>query len=95
MSSVAAPLRSIMTALAESRRRRADAHAHAICPVDALEFTPLYTEGRCPLCGWIPEGYVYARSPLSRYERYWGAMGAIAVISLVMLLVVVFALTNS
>ena len=82
-------------ALAAARQRYADAQARAICPVDNLEFTPLYTDGHCPLCGWTPDGYHLARPPLSHYDRFWGALGAIAALSVVMLLVVLFVQSSS
>lgn len=85
----------IADALAAARRRHADARARAVCPNDGLEFTPLYTDGRCPLDGWTPGGYHYARPAVSGYDRHWGALGAIAVVSLVMLFVVVFVLTHT
>lgn len=88
-------LATISGMVAAARRRFLDARSRAICPVDDLEFTPLYSDGHCPLCGWVPEGYRYARPPLSGYDRHWGALGAIAAVSAVMLLVVVFALSNT
>jgi hypothetical protein len=86
---------AIARSLAAMRRRHADARARAVCPVDNLEFTPLYTDGHCPLCGWVPEGYRYTRPTLSRYDRHWGALGAIGALSVAMLLVVVFVLSNT
>jgi len=90
-----AVLPQIAEALAAMRTRYADARARAVCPVDNLEFTPLYTDGHCPLCGWVPEGYHYAPPALSRYDRHWGALGGIAALSVVMLLAVVFVLSNT
>jgi hypothetical protein len=93
--SCARAARGLVEGVATARRRGGDAHARAICPNDKWAFTPLYTDGACPLCGWEPEGYRYARPPLSRYDRYWGALGAIAAVSVAMLLVVLFALSNT
>ena len=28
----------------------------AYCQADSWEFDPRYTQGRCPICGWAPEG---------------------------------------
>lgn len=99
MSGVTATLRSfadaVSRALGRARGRGADRHAQAICPVDSWAFTPLYTDGVCPLCGWTPEGYTYAAPPLTPYERYWGAMGGIAALSTVMCVAVIVALTRS
>jgi hypothetical protein len=81
--------------IASARQRFDDARARAVCPNDSLEFTPLYTDGHCPLCGWVPDGYRYTRPVLTAYERHWGALAAIAAVSVVMLFVVVFALSNT
>jgi len=77
--------------VAALRRRRTDRRAQAICPVDTRAFTPLYTDGACPLCGWTPEGYVHGTPLLTPYDRYWGALGAIAAVSVVMAVVVLVA----
>jgi hypothetical protein len=76
------------------RSRRADARARAICPVDSWTFTPLYTNGSCPLCGWKPEGYAYAPPALAPYDRYWGALAGIAGVSVVMCIAVLVAYTR-
>lgn len=79
----------------DTRRRRGDASARAICPTDSWAFTPLYTDGHCPLCGWTPDGYVHRTPFLTPYERYWGALGGIAALSVVMCIVVVIASAHS
>lgn len=79
---------------AATQRRRADGRARAICPNDAWAFTPLYTDGACPLCGWVPDGYVYSPPFLTPYERYWGGMAGIAAMSVVMCITVVVALAK-
>ena len=81
----------LVAALRAMWQRRLDQHARAICPVDSWAFTPLYTDGHCPLCGWAPDGYVHTKPPLTSYERYWGAMAGITAMSLLMLIVVVVA----
>jgi len=102
MSSLSAALRSLLASLsrlggsaagevAALRGRRIDRRAQAICPVDARAFTPLYTDGACPLCGWAPDGYVHTTPLLTPYDRYWGALGAIAAVSVVMAVVVLVA----
>ena len=106
MSAVTNALRSAGASLARAagrvldraggaRQRRVDARARAVCPHDSWAFTPLYTDGACPLCGWVPEGYVYAPPLLTPYDRYWGALGGIAAVSVVMCVVVVVALTRA
>jgi hypothetical protein len=88
-------VRAAARRVASAQQRRADRRAKAICPVDSWTFTPLYTDGHCPLCGWVPEAYVYAPPPLTPYQRYWGALGGIAVLSVVMCVVVAVAVTRS
>jgi hypothetical protein len=94
MNLVRSLLRSLQERATAALHRGADRRAQAICPVDSWAFTPLYTAGRCPLCGWTPEGYVYSPPPLTPYERYWGAMGGIVAISVLMAVVVGVALTR-
>lgn len=84
----------VIAILGDMRQRRADGRARAICPTDSWAFTPLYTGGHCPLCGWTPDGYVHREPPLTSYDRYWGAMAAIAAVSVLMFVVVVVAATR-
>jgi hypothetical protein len=77
--------------VADTLRRRADQRARAICPADSRAFTPQYTDGSCPLCGWVPDGYVYSKPFLAPYDRYWGALAGIAAISVIMAIVVAVA----
>ena len=84
----------LLAALRDMRQRRADGGARAVCPTDSWAFTPLYTGGHCPLCGWTPDGYVHREAPLTTYDRYWGAMAAIAAASVLMCIVVVVAATH-
>ena len=37
-------------------RRTGRAPASAYCEVDRFEFDPRYTLGKCPICGWAPDG---------------------------------------
>jgi hypothetical protein len=30
--------------------------ARAYCELDKWAFDPRYTQGRCPICGWVPHG---------------------------------------
>ena len=85
----------VRDALAAWRHRRLESRARAICPVDSLVFSPHYSNGSCPLCGWTPDGYVYSPPPLAPYDRYWGAMAGIAAVSVVMCVLVVIASTHS
>jgi hypothetical protein len=87
--------RRIRLAVAAILHRRANARAKAICPVDSRAFTPLYTNGECPLCGWKPDAYTYRAPLFAPYDRYWGALGGIVALSAVMAIVVVIAYTHS
>lgn len=84
-------MKALVARLGALRQRRLDQRARAVCPTDSWAFTPLYTDGQCPLCGWTPDGYVHTQPPLTRYERYWASMAAIAAVSVLMLIVVVVA----
>ena len=37
-------------------RRTGRVTAGAYCELDRFEFDPRYTLGRCPICGWAPDG---------------------------------------
>ncbi len=37
-------------------RRRTRSAVRAYCELDKWAFDPRYTQGRCPICGWRPEG---------------------------------------
>lgn len=84
-------LRQPVTAVTTAPARHADARARAICPVDDWAFTPLYTDGACPLCGWEPPGYVLRPPLMYRLEWYWVGMLGIVVVSAVMLIAVLKA----
>jgi hypothetical protein len=62
----------------------------AHCPVDDWDFRPLYTDGVCPLCGWAPEGAVrsFQRQTI---DWFWPAVGAMAVASGLMAILVILA----
>ena len=40
--------------LAQLRKRRKP--SRAFCELDGWSFDPRYTEGRCPICGWVAPG---------------------------------------
>lgn len=93
-TSILHQLRGVPAGAARIGHGRGDARAKAICPVDSWTFTPLYSDGHCPICGWAPEAYVYRPPLLAPYERYWGAMAGIVAVSLAMCLLVVSAYTH-
>jgi len=75
------------TAPAEGRFRR-HAEPQAICPVDDWAFTPRYTEGRCPLCGWEAPGTGELAARTGR-DWFWPAIVVLLVVSVVMGILVV------
>ena len=91
LHAVASALAKVATAPGSLRTRRADSRARAICPVDDWAFTPLYTDGACPLCGWEPPGYSHRSPAFSRLDWYWVAMLAIVLVSAIMLIAVLSA----
>jgi hypothetical protein len=44
-----------MITLPRLKRTRRPA-GRAYCELDKWAFDPRYTQGRCPICGWAPEG---------------------------------------
>ena len=73
----------------ESAPLRAD--AMVTCPQDGLDFRPFYTSGKCPLCGWAPEGEV-ARPWTHSADWTLIAFAGLVVTSVIMAIVVYVAL---
>jgi hypothetical protein len=66
-------------------------HDHyALCPQDGLWFRPLYTEGKCPLCGEAAPGEEQALPLLLRIDRFGLGLAALALSSLAMAALVLF-----
>jgi len=42
--------------IAQLGLRRLQRHFRAYCELDRWSFDPRYTNGRCPICGWAPDG---------------------------------------
>lgn len=69
--------------------RGASATAH--CEFDDWEFTPRYTDGACPLCGWHPSD-ITSEVPLTqRVDWFFVMLAAVVVVSIVMGILVVHA----
>jgi hypothetical protein len=62
--------------------------ATVTCPIDELEFRPYYTEGACPICGWVPENSTIAEPWTHRADWALVAFIALVVVSIVMLVIV-------
>lgn len=69
--------------------RRGD--GYAFCPHDAFWFRPLYTGGACPLCGETVGDGAARPSLLVRADRFWIGMGALALASVGMCVLVLLA----
>ena len=73
--------------LARPRGRRDD---YAFCPGDGFWFRPIYTEGKCPLCGEVPPGGGPPLPLLLRIDRFMLALAVLALASLGMSALVLF-----
>ena len=69
-------------------RRRQDHYAR--CPQDGHWFRPLYTEGKCPLCGEAAPGEEESLPLLLRVDRFGLGLAALTVSSLAMVVLVLF-----
>jgi hypothetical protein len=50
--------------------------AKVFCTTDQWSFDPRYTQGRCPICGWAPEGAPTAPDWLALVNRFdWDLLG--------------------
>ena len=63
---------------------------YALCPEDGFWFRPLYTGGKCPLCGEPAPGGEPSLPLLLRIDRYWLWMAALVLCSLAMAALVLF-----
>jgi hypothetical protein len=78
----------VNVALRSPLQRRRD--HYALCPEDGFWFRPLYTEGKCPLCG-EPAPHEESSLPLLlRIDRFGLGMAALVLCSLAMATLVLF-----
>ena len=76
---------------ARLRKRRA---ARAFCELDGWSFDPRYTEGRCPICGWVAPGAPEAPLWLMLARRFeWELAGLVVLV--VVLAVIAVAVTHA
>lgn len=69
---------------ARARPRRV---TRAHCDVDNWTFDPRYTQGKCPICGWAPEGAATAPRWLALANRLdWEVLGLFALADVLVLL---------
>ena len=64
---------------------------YAFCPEDRFWFRPLYTDGRCPLCGEVVPGGAAALPLLLRADRFLIGMAGVALVSVAMSAFVLYA----
>jgi hypothetical protein len=66
--------------------------ARVRCDADAWSFDPRYTQGRCPICGWEPEGAPRAPRWLAFANRMdWQMIGLWALLDTLVVLGLVVA----
>ncbi len=83
MSEVARP------AKAAARQPRA---FRAYCELDDWSFDPRYTDGRCPICGWVPPGAPSAPAWLAVARKFeWELTGLVVLLVVLVILGVVVA----
>jgi hypothetical protein len=69
-------------------RRRSRVH----CEVDDWTFDPRYTQGRCPICGWAPEGAPSAPRWIALVNRLdWDILGLFLLADVLVLLGLIVA----
>ena len=66
--------------------------ARAFCEVDQWTFDPRYTQGRCPICGWAPEGVATAPRWLAVANRLdWEMLGLLLLADVLVMLGLIVA----
>jgi hypothetical protein len=67
--------------------RGARRSGRAYCEADGWSFDPRYTQGRCPICGWQPEGAPDAPGWLALVKRLdWEILGLFLLVDVLFLL---------
>lgn len=64
---------------------------YVLCPDDRFWFRPLYTDGKCPLCGEVAPGGAAALPLLLRADRFLIGMAGVALVSVAMSAFVLYA----
>ena len=73
-------------------RLRMPGRARAYCEADRWSFDPRYTQGRCPICGWRPDGVATAPAWLAIANRLdWEMLGLLLFADVLVLLGLVVA----
>ena len=73
-------------------RPRSRGSRRAYCEADRWTFDPRYTQGKCPICGWQPEGAPDAPYWLALARRVdWQIVGLFLLVDVLFLLGLVVA----
>ena len=68
------------------------ATVRAYCELDKWSFDPRYTDGRCPICGWVPPGAVSAPAWLAAARKFeWELAGLVLLLVVLVILGVAVA----
>lgn len=65
------------------------------CDFDDWEFSPRYTDGACPLCGWRPVDVTFELPLTRRIDWFLVMVAAVVGVSIVMGIVVIHAFTQA
>lgn len=71
------------------RNRKRSPATKAYCELDDWTFDPRYTEGRCPICGWVAPNAPTAPMWLTLARRFEWEIGGLAVLLAVLVLIAV------
>ncbi len=75
-----------------SLRRSRPTGARGYCELDRWSFDPRYTQGRCPICGWAPDGVpTYPRWMVLANRVDWELAGLLLLVDVLVLLGLVVA----
>jgi hypothetical protein len=61
------------------------------CEFDDWDFSPRFTDGVCPLCGWRPEGIVEQAPLIERMDWFMVMLVVVVIASIVMGILVIHA----
>ena len=85
---------TIVQAAKRFSRSKADSTATLTCPNDKWSFTPKYTDGVCPLCGYKPEGVEFHAPFAARVDWFWPSMVFMVAASIAMSILVLITYTH-
>ena len=78
--------------IALRRARTGESAKRFYCELDRWSFDPRYTDGRCPICGWQPDGAPAAPAWLRVARRVeWELLGLFALLVVLIVLGLVVA----